>query len=288
MALPEQDVLQQGDVLAAQRNPGFETENLPSPKGFEAPEVAPIPIPGTGIAEGGSEDYLSKFNQSILGTRDRATPGNLPTYTATDVYNPRYRSILPGEDSEEAFAKAQPWYKQWGNAIAKMATTAAGTFVSGMMAIPDAISGTPYDTSIGRAMDDWTRNLEDTFPNYYTKWQRDHPFMSAMSFSGGFFNFWGDKFVKNLGFTIGAIGSAVVTDAIVGGITGGLGEIPAIGQQVGKASLWLNKLFTTTNRAEELLQLGRTAGRTEEQLFNLKQLAQAAAGKKVADGARYA
>ena len=290
MPLPEQDILEQGDVLAAQRNPGFETEGLPSPAGFDTPAIAPIPIPGTGLTEGenSNESYLNKFNSSILGTKDKLSPGKLPDFSVSDVYNPRYRSILPGEDSEEAFGKAQPWYKQWGNAVAKMVATAGGTFVNGLAAIPSSVSGNPYDTSMGNSIDTWLKNLEDTFPNYYTKWQQSHPFMSAIPFSGGFSNFWGDKFLKNLGFTIGAIGSAVATDAVVGAATEGLGEIPMVANQIGKASLWLNKVFTGTNRAEELLQLGRAAGRTGEQLVDLKNLANAAAATKVTNGARYA
>lgn len=295
MPLPEQDILQTADVLAEQRNPGFETDNLPSPGGFTAPQAAPIPIPGTGQTmdgTSGSQDYLSKFNQSILGTKDNITPGKLPTFTVEDVYNPRYRSILPGEDSEEAFAKAQSGFKQFGNALVKMGATAVGTFLNGMAAIPDTISAikgnSVYDTTLGNSMDEWLKNLEDRFPNYYTKWQQDHPFASAIPFSGGSANFWGDKFLKNLGFTIGAIGSAVATDAVVGLATQGLGEIPLLGQQVGKAALWLNKVFTGTNKAEELLALGRAAGRTGEQLLDLKKLANAAAATKVATGAKYA
>lgn len=295
MPLPEQDVLQTADVLAQQRNPGFETENLPSPNGFTAPQAAPIPIPGTGQTMGGtsgSQDYLSKFNQSILGTKDKLTPGNLPGYSVEDVYNPRYRSVLPGEDSEEAFAKGQSGWKQFGNALVKMGATAVGTFLSGMAAIPDTISSiagnSPYDTSLGNNMDEWLDNLENKFPNYYTKWEQAHPFASALPGTGGFANFWGDKFLKNLGFTAGAIGSAVLTDLAVGAVTEGIGEIPLVGQQIGKAALWLNKVFTGSNRAEELLTLGRAAGRTGEQLLDLKNLANAAAATKVTNGAKYA
>lgn len=297
MPLPDVNTLEQGDILAQQRNPGFETENLPSPNGFEVPDipsVAPFPIAGTGANDGntGQQAYLAKFNQSILGAKPNTTPGNLPNFTVEDIYNPRYKSILPGEDSEEAFAKAQPWYKQWGNALVKTGAIAVGTFFSGMTAIPDLISsirgGNAYDSDLGNATDTWMKNLENQFPNYYTKWQQEHPFMSALPGSGGFSNFWGDKFVKNLGFTIGAIGSAVVTDLAVGAATEGLGEIPLIGAQVGKAALWLNKIFTGTNKAEELLALGKAAGRTGEQLLNLQKLAQAAQATKVANGARYA
>src|ERR1044072_4855310 len=296
MPLPEQEILQTADVLAGQRNPGFETEGLPSPGGFDAPQAAPIPIPGTAQTMGGTrggEDYLTKFNADILGTKDTGlTPGKLPTFTAEDVTNPRYRSILPGENSEEAFGKAQSGFAQFGNALVKMGATAVGTFLSGMAAIPSTISAiagnSAYDTALGNNMDQFLDNLENSLPNYYTQWQADHPFASALPFSGGFANFWGDKFLKNIGFTIGAIGSAVATDLIVGAVTEGLGEIPLLSAQIGKAALWLSKIFTGTSRAEELLALGAAAGRTGEQLLDLRRLAEAAQATKVANGAKYA
>lgn len=307
MPLPEQEVLHTADVLAAQREPGFETDNLPSPGGFTAPQIAPVPIPGTGLTMGGtqgSQDYLTKFNQSILGTKDKTTPGNLPTYQVSSVYNPRYRSILPGEDSEEAFAKGQSAWDKWGNSIVKFGATAVGTFIEGMAAIPDTIASiagnSPYNTTLGNNLDSWRDNLENRFPNYYTKWESEHPFRSAIPFSGGFANFWGDKFIKNLGFTAGAIASAALTDIVVGAATEGIGEIPLVGAQIGKAALWLNKLFTSETvvgralgfeapgKLTQLLDLGRAAGRTGEQLLDLQKLAQVAQGTKIANGFKYA
>lgn len=293
MPLPEVGTLQQVDQLEAQRGPNFETENLSSPKGFPAPATAPIAIPGTGqTVEGtGGGSNLQSYINGVLGVTDRPTPGRLPSYSA-DIYNPRYSSILPGEDSEEAFAKAQPWWNKWGNALTKMGATAVGTFWNGLTAIPDTITsikdGRPWDTSAGNEIDTWLKNLEDKFPNYYTKWENEHPFMSAVPGSGGSANFWSDKFLKNLGFTIGAIGGAAVQDAAVGVLTEGVGEVPLIGAQVGKAALWLNKVFTGTDKVEELLQLGRAAGRTGSQLVDLEKLAQAAAATKVSNGARFA
>lgn len=294
MPIPEQDILQQGDILEGQRNPGFETENLPSPNGSQAPQVAPIAIPGTGeTATGGTAGYMNAFKASVLGVQDKITPGKLPQFSVEDIYNPRYKSILPGEDSEEVFALEQPWYKKWGNAFTKMAATAVGTFWNGITTIPDTISalangGPIYDSQSANDIDVWLKNLENEFPNYYTKWQQEHPFMSAIPFSGGFANFWGDKVIKNLGFTVGAIGAAVVTDAAAGAVTGGIGEIPLIGQQVGKAALWLNKIFTGEDKVKELVTLGRAAGRQGEQLLQLKGLAQAAAATRVTNGTRYA
>lgn len=297
MPLPDAQVQQQSEALDKIVNPGFETENLPSPKGFDAP-TAPIPLPGTGqtvsgTGEVGRRTGLSQsYINQVLGTKDNVTPGKLPTYTASDVYNPRYSSVLPGEDSEEAFAKAQPWYKQWGNALVKMGATAAGTFLNTLTALPDTISsindGKPYETNIGNSVDSWLKNLENSFPNYYTKQEQEHPFRSFLPFSGGFSNAWGDKFLKNLGFTIGAIGGAAVQNLVVGTLTDGLGEIPGVGAQIGKASLWLHKLFTTEDKVGDLLALGKAAGRSGEQLMNLKTLAQLAAAKKTANGVKFA
>lgn len=294
MALPEENILREGDVLAQQRDPGFLTEGLPSPAGFEVPNIAPIPIPGTGDftpAEGATR-FMEQFNATVLGTADKLTPGHIPSFSASEVFNPRYRSILPGEDSEEAFGKAQPWYDKWANALVKTGAFAAGTFWNTITSIPDTIasigSGQPWNTEAGNDIDRWLKNLENDFPNYYTKWQQEHPFMSAVPFSGGFANFWGDKFLKNLGFTVGAIGGAVATDLVVAAATEGVGEIPLIAAQLGKAALWLNKIFTGADKVSDLMALGQAVGRTPQQLVQLESLARAAAATKAMNGTRYA
>lgn len=294
MALPEENILREGDLLSQQRDPGFLTENLPSPEGFQVPNIAPIPIPGTGdfTPQENSERYMEQFKAAVLGAPSRLTPGTLPNYSAADVFNPRYRSILPGEDSEEAFGKAQPWYNKWANALVKTGAFAAGTFWNQMTAIPDTIasigSGQPWNTEMGHATSEWLDNLENKFPNYYTRWQQEHPFMSALPFSGGFANFWGDKFLKNLGFTIGAIGGAVATDMIIAGVTGGIGAIPGVASQVGRAALWLNKIFASGSKLDDLMALGQAVGRTPQQLARLEEMARIAAATRVGNGARYA
>lgn len=260
------------------------------------PQAAPIPIPGTGLTQEKSfgKGFSSDYANAVLGAKPHNDPGHLQMFSGQDVYNPRYSSVLPGEDSEEAFAKAQPWYNKWANATLKMGATAIGTFWNGITAIPDTISnikngvGDIYKTDSGTSIDRWLQNLENQFPNYYTKWETQHPFLSALPFSGGGANFWSDKFLKNLGFTIGAIGGAALQDTMVGVATEGIGEIPLIGSQVGRAALWLNKVFTGSDRVGELLQLGRQVGRTEKQLLDLQTLARAAAATKVSNGARFA
>lgn len=289
MPLPPIGTLQAADQI----------EQMPQPDRLNVgpnlrDQVAPTPIPGTGrtqTGEGFSTDYINQ----VLGAKpNQGDPGHLQSYSGEDVYNPRYSSVLPGEDSEEAFAKSQPWYNKWANATIKMGATAAGTFWNGITAIPDTIAnikngvGGVYQTESGNTIDTWLKNLEDKFPNYYTKWEQAHPFMSAIPFSGGGANFWSDKFLKNLGFTAGAMGSAIAQDLVVGAATEGLGEIPLIGGQVGRAALYLNKIFTGTDKVGELMQLGKQAGRTGEQLLDLQALARGAAASKVTNGARFA
>jgi hypothetical protein len=284
----------------------FSPMNVPSPAGFQVPQVAPIPIPGTGLTVGGTGN-LKQGNNAVEGTNidqdlfnkifgTKTQPykvGNLPTFTADQVYNKRYPSILPGEDSEEAFAKAQSWTSKWGHALVKFGATAVGTFYNGMIAIPSTIKGfstndNAYTSENSNGIDTWMKNLEDEFPNYYTKWEQAHPFLSALPFSGGSANFWGDKMLKNLGFTVGAIASAAATDLIVGAATEGLGEIPMIGNQVGRAALWLNKIFTGENKVKELINIGEGAGASAEAITNAVNLQRVAASTKIANGTRYA
>lgn len=296
MPLPDAGTLQQADTLDQQRNPGFQTENLPSPKGFEDQQVSPLPLPGTGqqaqkTPDGLSQDYISK----VLGTPNaRITPGNLPNYRASDVYSERYPSLLPGEDSEEAFAQGQSSWSKWGNALVKGGALAIGSFVNAITAIPDTIHAAStgklsdaYNTDTGIGIQKWLDNLENKFPNYYSKWEQEHPALSALPFSGGFANFWGDKMVKNAGMILGAVGGAVVQDLAVGAVTEGIGEIPGVAAQVGKASLWLNKLMGADKDVTQMLSTAKLMGVSDSTISNLENLRAVAQGVKIADKGRY-
>jgi hypothetical protein len=182
-----------------------------------------------------------------------------------------------------------------GNATAKFFATGIGTFAQGFATIPNTVAAVKngsfselsgkdgYESDI----DTWLKNLEDTFPNYYSRWEKEHPYRSMIPFMRGSANFWGDKVIKNLGFTAGAIGSALVQDAAVAYVTGGIGEIPLIANQIGKASLYLNKLFTGTNKLDKVLDTARALGKSERFIDNLSDLGRAAAATKLANGFRY-
>jgi len=223
--------------------------------------------------------------------------------------NKRYRTFNPTIGDYEDFAGyGQSAVDQLANGVVKMAGTAVGTFLQGFATIPNTIAalknGKAADLSGGpnsyeAAIDSWTKNLEDEFPNYYTKHETEHPFLSAVPFSGGFSNFWGDKVIKNIGFTAGAISSAIVQDFAVGMVTEGIGEIPLIGAQIGKASLYLNKLFSAETKVGRalgatgksdlsiLLEQASKEGVTGAKLLDLKKLQQIGEYTKLTTGFRY-
>jgi hypothetical protein len=208
--------------------------------------------------------------------------------------NQRYSMYERDKDLENTYGLQQGALSQLGNGVIKMATTVGGTFLQGFATIPNTIasfkggvkelSGVEgYESDI----DNWLKNIEDRFPNYVTKKEQEHPFLAAIPGFAGSANFWGDKIIKNIGFTVGAIGSALVQDAVVGFATEGLGEIPLVANQIGKASLYLNKLFTGTNDIEKTLQIATSLGKSEKAMLNIKRLGELAAAEKVSNGFRY-
>lgn len=219
--------------------------------------------------------------------------------------NKRYDFYKPGVNYEDIYARTQPWYNQIGNGLVKMGAFTVGTFAQSFNSIPSSLNAVAKgdlkelsgnDTYVS-PIDDWYKNMEDAFPNYYSDYEKAHPFKSM--FGSGFANAFGDKFMKNLGFMGGAIAGAVVQDAVVGALTEGLGEIPLLANQIGKASLALNKLFsseTAVGRAlgatergilSSFLESGVQAGRTTEQLARMESLAQLAASRKIGNQFRY-
>ena len=258
-----------------------------------------VSLPTGGVPSGGSFGGLSIAQLSEIGlaARDTRTFGGpmmmVPRKELLD--NQRYGTYVRGVDLENVYGIQQPWYNQMGNATAKFFATGIGTFAQGFATIPNtvaAIKNGSFSELSGKDgyeadIDIWLKNLEDTFPNYVSRWEKEHPYRSMVPFMRGSANFWGDKVLKNLGFTAGAIGSALVQDAAVAYVTGGLGEIPLIANQLGRASLYLNKLFTGTNNLDKVLDTARALGKSEKLIDNITDLGRAAAATKLANGFRY-
>ena len=111
----------------------------------------------------------------------------------------------------------QPWYAQIGAGLAKGAILAGTTFLDGTVglifgagtAIGEGRWSGLWDNDFSKAMQSVNEWSEQTLPNYYTRAEQEQPWYENIFTA----NFLGDKFIKNLGFTVGAFYSGGVTAA---------------------------------------------------------------------------
>ena len=114
-------------------------------------------------------------------------------------------------------AENQPWYAQIGAGLAKGAILAGTTFLDGTVGLifgaGTAISENRWsglwDNDFSKAMQSVNEWSEQALPNYYTKAEQEQPWYENIFTA----NFLGDKFIKNLGFTVGAFYGGGVTAA---------------------------------------------------------------------------
>lgn len=141
-----------------------------------------------------------------------------------DVYSPEQF-----QNASDVRAENQPWYAQLGAGIAKGAVLAGTTFLDGTMgllyggakAIEDGDVSKLWDNDFSKAMqsiNDWS---EREIPNYYTSQEQDASIWDKLFTA----NFWGDSFIKNLGFTVGAFYSG----GLEAGAMRGLGRLAMAG-----------------------------------------------------------
>ena len=111
----------------------------------------------------------------------------------------------------------QPWYAQIGAGLAKGAILAGTTFLDGTVglvlgagqALAEGRASALWDNPFSKAMQSINEWSEEALPNYYTDAERNEPWYENIFTA----NFLGDKFIKNLGFTVGAFYSGGVTAA---------------------------------------------------------------------------
>lgn len=114
-------------------------------------------------------------------------------------------------------AENQPWYSKVSAGLAKGAVLAGTTFLDGTIglvigagtAISDGKWSRLWDNDFSKAMQSVNEWSEKAMPNYYTQEELEKPWYENIFTA----NFLGDKFIKNLGFTIGAFYSGGVTAA---------------------------------------------------------------------------
>ena len=114
-------------------------------------------------------------------------------------------------------ANNQPLYAQIVAGLAKGAILAGTTFLDGTVglifgagaAIGEGRWSGLWDNDFSKAMQSVNEWSEQALPNYYTRAEQEQPWYENIFTA----NFLGDKFIKNLGFTVGAFYSGGVTAA---------------------------------------------------------------------------
>lgn len=128
----------------------------------------------------------------------------------------RYAAVRPGENLEEAYAQQQSSADKWKNGAIKFFGTATASLVSGtgglVYGIGDVFKtgkfSSLYNNEMTRNMDKtFIQGLEDVAPNYYTAKEKDADWWSPNNIWTA--NFFSDKLLKNLGYTVGALGGGV-------------------------------------------------------------------------------
>ena len=275
-------------------------QNIPDPdlRSIDSPEPSTpgAPIDPNFILENPVEtlDDLARYRKSV-GFGGFQTQQSTVSEAVLEE-NKMFPTYQPGVDLMDIYGKQQSAGEQWFNSLVKFGATAGAIFVEGFASIPnlvDAINKQEFSELSGDedgfegSVDRWLKNLENTFPNYYTLQEREHPWIAKIPFAPGSANFWGDKFIKNLGFTVGAIGSALVQDAIVTGLTGGAGTAPLVAGQVGKLALKLNKLASTFSKGKVVANLGKAVNVSGKTLQGIKALETMSDFAKLRSGAQF-
>lgn len=151
------------------------------------------------------------------------------------------------QELEDIRAENQPWYTQIGAGLAKGAILAGTTFLDGTVglifgagtAINEGWSGL-WDNDFSKAMQSFNEWSEQALPNYYTRAEQEQPWYENIFTA----NFLGDKFIKNLGFTVGAFYSGGLEAA---GIRG-LGKLAMSGaKRLGAGIKTLKGISNTTS-----------------------------------------
>lgn len=154
-------------------------------------QVDDVPVQSPVFTNSGGTDYFgrSMFDPDVVIGQTVADQGDT---TITDTR-----------------AENQPWYAKLGAGIGKGIVLAGTTFLDGTVGLLSGI-GTAvsegrwsglFDNTVSNGLNEINRQIEDILPNYRTQEEQERPWYENL----GTVNFWADSFLKNLGFTVGAL-----------------------------------------------------------------------------------
>lgn len=210
-----------------------------------------------------------------------------PNGYGSSRFDPKFITPYQLENLEDTRAQRQSGFSKITNGIIKGVTTTGTTFADGTVGLLWGLGQGIYNaldkdenTSFASGLwnnqfNQWMNQanelMEQVAPNYYTNDEREHPMSHIFNA-----NFIGDKFIKNLGFTAGALGAAVA----FGGGYGKLGHLlgkAALGLgTAGRTAVGISKAASmgigavaaaTTEGSIEALQAAQQMGEENQQLY---------------------
>ena len=178
------------------------------------------------------------------------------------------------EDLSELRAQEQSGFNKILNGTIKMLTTAGTTFLDDTVGfiyglgtgvanlIDDDVDTTfksgLWNNAFNRAMADAQDAMERIAPNYYTEKELSNPWYKNIFTA----NFLGDKFLKNMGFTMGTLAAMAVPG--VGSIAEGLGTgVETLAKSISFASALKGSKF-----ANRVFKGAKSAGAITQKLVN--------------------
>lgn len=167
----------------------------------------------------------------------------------------RYPKQILGADNEDLFAQGQSTGEKWWNAGKKMIGITGATFLENTVGLLDGLGewvstgniSSLWNNSVNTSLNEWTQGLENSSPNYYSAKERNAKFLSSDNLLTA--NFWADKVMKNLGFSVGSIGGGLAWGAILKGI-GLTGAIAKAGSNMEQFAAGLETAVQNAPKAE--------------------------------------
>jgi len=176
------------------------------------PDRSPMDMTGGGSYSGEQSNKVSSRVDEMLDKAKQGEDTNRFSYNTKDV-SPRYRATFKGIDNESLYAANQTTGEKAYNGVAKMVGIAGSTFINGTAGTVYGLmkwgeTGKPtafYDNDLSNYLSNFNTEWEDKYAHYKTERERNGEWYEPSNLFTA--NFLFDNVVKNLGFSLGAMGS---------------------------------------------------------------------------------
>jgi hypothetical protein len=162
------------------------------------------------LSQSSAQDYLNSSLQNVFKMKEDPL---LPTpIKATDIdTSGRFDKQSLGWDNEDIYGQIQSNWDKAANGFLKGVGLAGTTFLQGTLGLIYGVGsaiGTGefnklYNNELSNKFDEFNKSMENTLPNYYTARERNAEWWEPANLLTTNFVF--DKFIKNLGFSLGAL-----------------------------------------------------------------------------------